>query len=506
MSIFAGYRLQETENGYTLLIYLDPKEEFSQEFNKITNNENFYAILKEFINEKFPNLKITAVKVMIGTTLISSFSIGAVRAEASTASYTNYVVQSGDTLWIISNKYNVSIDSIKQFNNLTSDMLYVGQNLKIPTQEQNEVNIIINDEKQQFSPGPLIIEGATYVPVRQVAAAIGASVWYNSESKTIGINREDIKIAFVIGSTSARVNGELVSTSQSRVINNTTYVPVRLLSETFGMKVSWDGNTKTVYISEVKPSAYTVAAGDSLWIIANRFGTTVNALKELNNLSTDTIYVGQSLLIPPAEEKEYTEPSVTYITHTVKQGDNLWSLSIQYGIPQSELLKVNNMTMDSVLSIGQELTIPVHHITEKPVVSARHGELLDWWTEAQYIFIINKTAKVTDFETGRSFYVKRTIGANHSDTEPLTASDTAVIKDIWGGSFSWVARAVIVEVDGRGIAASMTSMPHSIQYIDDNNFDGHFDIHFLNSTRHRDGEITPEHQAQIKIAAGITTH
>jgi len=99
--------------------------------------------------------------------------------------------------------------------------------------------------------------------------------------------------------------------------------------------------------------------------------------------------------------------------------------------------------------------------------------------------------------------VKRTIGANHADCEPLTANDAAIMKEVWGGSYSWKERAVIVEVDGRKIAASMASMPHDIQYITNNNFDGHFDIHFRNSTRHSDGKISESHQKQVRIAAGI---
>lgn len=46
-------------------------------------------------------------------------------------------------------------------------------------------------------------------------------------------------------------------------------------------------------------------------------------------------------------------------------------------------------------------------------------------------------------------------------------------------------------------------MPHDVSYIKDNNFNGHFDLHFKNSTRHKDGLVSPAHQEQIKIAAGI---
>lgn len=510
-----SYKLQKNiSDDYTLLIYLKPGEEFSDELtgrDEIDDN-SFYDNIKLFINDKFPSIKISAVKILIGTTLITSFTIAPVAAQSQTYStYTNYSVKAGDTLWKIANQYGINVTTLKELNNLTSDKIYVGQILKIPQANQN-IAIYVNGKLTEFNPKPVIIEGVTYVPIRQIGDAIGASVWYNSDSRTVGLNYKGTSVAFIVGSTTARVNGEQVTTPESRVINNTTYVPLRFISQTLGLNVDWNDATKAVYISE-KETAYTVKAGDSLWLIATRYGTTTTAIKQANNLTTDTIHVGQKLTIPaqanqdyqqPAEQNQvYTELTVTYTTHTVVSGDNIWSLSIKYGIPMTELLAVNNLTTSSQLTIGQKLQVPVHHIPVKPVVSSKHGELLDWWTEAQYVFAINDVAKVTDFQTGKSFYVKRTIGANHADSEPLTANDAAIMKEIWGGTYSWTARAVIVEVDGRRIAASMSSMPHDIQYIYNNNFDGHFDIHFFNSTRHSDGQISEDHQTQIKIAAGI---
>ncbi|WP_176717300.1 LysM peptidoglycan-binding domain-containing protein [Vulcanibacillus modesticaldus] len=514
MRQFEHYELEKDGDEYTLVIYLDNfHQEFSKDLDKrteITNN-NLFKDIKNFIKEKFPNLKIKAVKLMIGATLISAIPLGSVLAATDNTS-SSYTVQSGDSLWKIANRFGVSVSELKNYNRLTSDTLYVGQTIRIPTTSSMDVTININGQVKEIVPEPMIIDGTTYIPIRAIANSLGATVWWNESSNTVGINRDDIKIAFVIGSNTARVNGNKITISPAKIMNGTTYVPIRFISETFGYNVNWDAKTRTVNITTPKQTTYTVVSGDTLWKIASRFGTSVLALKQINNLTSDRIHVGQKLTIPTVEntatqnkgtQETYTKPTVTYITHTVSKGDNLWDLSIRYGIPFTELLSVNKLTQNSTLTLGQKLTIPVHHIPVKPVVSEKHGELLDWWTEAQYVFPIGKVAKVTDFQTGRTWYVKRTIGANHADSEPLTAKDAAIIKEVWGGTYNWNKRAIIIEVDGRRIAASMTSMPHDIQYIKDNNYNGHFDIHFLNSTRHKDGKMTESHQKQVRIAAGV---
>ncbi|MGD9677919.1 MAG: stalk domain-containing protein [Vulcanibacillus sp.] len=437
------YQLIKEENIYTLVIHLNHLNEFADEANISEQNTNTKLIedIKLFAIKTFPNIKISFVKIMIGAVVIFTIPLSSVALAE-----TSYTVQSGDSLWKIATNYDITVSKLKSYNNLSSDMIYIGQKLKIPSSDN--INITINGKSVTMIPEAFIIDGVTYVPVRAFSELLGASVWWNSESNTIGIEREDTKIAFIAGSSKARINGVQTSIQPSRYINNTTYVPIRFITDAFGLYVSWDDKTKAINITEQKLT-------------------------------------------------------VTYINHTVKQGDNLWNLSIYYGIPLSELMAVNNLGESSTLFIGQNITVPVHHIPIKSTVSDKYGELLDWWTEAQYVFTINEVAKVTDFQTGKTFYVERTIGANHADCEPLTASDSAIIKEIWGGTYSWSSRAVIIEVDGRKIAASMSSMPHDIQYITNNNFNGHFDIHFLNSTRHIDGLVDESHQVQIKIAAGI---
>lgn len=150
-------------------------------------------------------------------------------------------------------------------------------------------------------------------------------------------------------------------------------------------------------------------------------------------------------------------------------------------------------------------------------------ELLDWWKQARNVFSIGTTAVVQDVRTGKTFKIKRTMGSNHADCEAVSKADADIIRSIWGG-FSWDVRPVIIIVGGRRLAASMSSLPHAgvdsapafsvvdnrsegygrgenLDTIKGNGMNGHFDVHFLNSTRHKDGQIDPRHQAAIKIAA-----
>src|SRR3954471_10645169 len=70
--------------------------------------------------------------------------------------------------------------------------------------------------------------------------------------------------------------------------------------------------------------------------------------------------------------------------------------------------------------------------------------------------ILPKYSKFTvlDVETGKMFHVQRRAGSRHADVQPLTPKDTTIMKDIYGGKWSWKRRAIIVIHDNQWIAAS----------------------------------------------------
>ena len=126
---------------------------------------------------------------------------------------------------------------------------------------------------------------------------------------------------------------------------------------------------------------------------------------------------------------------------------------------------------------------------------------MDWWTSGiSTKFARGSYAVVTDVKTGISFRVYRGGGTNHADVQPATAKDTAAMKQCYGGSWSWNRRAIWVSIGGVKYAASMNGMPHGGGSIQNNNFDGHFCIHFTNSRTHGTNIICPQHQAAIRVA------
>lgn len=131
--------------------------------------------------------------------------------------------------------------------------------------------------------------------------------------------------------------------------------------------------------------------------------------------------------------------------------------------------------------------------------SAGGTERLDWFNGGANKIPKGATFKVKDIKTGKVFTCKRWSGCNHLDAEPLTKSDTATMKSIYG-HWSWKRRAVLVRYNGHVYAASMNGMPHGTATISNNNFDGHFCIHFYKSKTHGSGKVDSMHQSCVATA------
>ena len=206
-----------------------------------------------------------------------------------------YIVKAGDSLYKIANNYATTVNELKALNNLTTNNLQIGQVLKVPT---NTVSI----------------ESNTYT------VKSGDSLW--NIARKYGTTVNELK----------RLNN---LTSDNLSIGQVLRVP--------SSEADSEGGTS------ITNQTYTVKSGDSLWNIANRYGTTVNQLKSLNGLTTNNLAIGQKLLIPTNNQ--------TANTYTVKSGDSLWSIARKYNTTVNELKALNNLTTNS-LSIGQILRLP----------------------------------------------------------------------------------------------------------------------------------------------------
>ncbi|MFZ5650382.1 MAG: hypothetical protein ACOY4I_05975 [Bacillota bacterium] len=131
-----------------------------------------------------------------------------------------------------------------------------------------------------------------------------------------------------------------------------------------------------------------------------------------------------------------------------------------------------------------------------------YGEYLDW-REVGSIFPKYGNATVLDLDTGLVFNIQRRGGTYHADVQPLTAEDTVIMKNIYGGEWSWKRRAVLVTAGGVRIAGSMNGMPHGGGHIHGNDFPGHFCIHFRGSRLHINGREDPAHRIMVLKAAGL---
>lgn len=95
-------------------------------------------------------------------------------------------------------------------------------------------------------------------------------------------------------------------------------------------------------------NSYTIKSGDTLYSIAKKYNTTVSKIKEINNLSSDVLSIGQKIIIPAA---------ISLNTYIVKPGDTLYSIARANNTTVDAIMIANNLS-SNILSIGQELIIP----------------------------------------------------------------------------------------------------------------------------------------------------
>lgn len=418
------------------------------------------------------NLGKSIIVSLLVTALL--FLAAPAASAADNPGYVYYQVQPGDYLWIIGWRFETTVAAIMSQNNLTGTDLRPGQILKIPKSTGLVRNLPTTVEYTVKKGDSLFIIGQKF-----------------------GISSTEIMNANALTGTMLNVGQVLTITLRPQ-------------------------------------TRYTVQNGDTLFLLAQKYAANIEALKLINRLNSDILWVGQVLFVPkpadsgtqppaagsqPADNGTDTKPGQLpsagqwgeippgVVKYRIQSGDNLWILAQRFNTTESAIMAANHLHSQDLVEINQTVFIPQN--SSQPVTipypvgpqKEGFGELLDW-QYASWIYDPGNTAAIKDLDTGKSFRVRRLGGSNHADSEPLTAADSAIMKEIYGGQWSWDRRAVLVYVDGQVIAGSMAGMPHSIEAITDNDFPGHFDLYFLNSTTHYDNSIDPEHQQMVLKAAG----
>ena len=203
-----------------------------------------------------------------------------------------YIVQSGDSLWSISKKFGISVDKLKDINNLNSNLLSIGQKLLVKdTSSSDDVGVYYTVKAGDTLYG--------------IANEYGLSV---DELKTI-----------------------------NNLKNNNLSVGQKLLISGTG-EVIGDGADYDTYI---------VKSEDNLYAIARKYGISVDKLKDINNLSSNLLSIGQKLLVPKVGSK----------TYVVKAGDNLYKIAGENNTTVTDIINLNELPTTN-LSIGQVLYLP----------------------------------------------------------------------------------------------------------------------------------------------------
>ncbi|MEN2666279.1 LysM peptidoglycan-binding domain-containing protein [Listeria aquatica] len=280
-------------------------------------------------------------------------------AAPTMASANSVVVESGDTLWGIANSNDTTVDSLKKLNNLDGDKIFPGQKL------------VISEAKSEQAEKEV---SATWLNVRQ-GPSVDKSILTSIQggTKVTVLTSEDNgwnKISYADGKT-GYVNGKYLGEAKTATPAKTENTEVKASTQT--------EKTETVKeeTTPAKPanlSNYTVKSGDTLWALSVKFGSSVQDLIAWNNLSSSSIYVGQTLAVkaeaaktaPKAEApapsetqtvqkeeakaptQEASQVDVNASSYTVQSGDSLSKIAGLFKTTVSELKALNGLSSDSI--------------------------------------------------------------------------------------------------------------------------------------------------------------
>ena len=291
-----------------------------------------------------------------------------------------YTVKSGDSVWLIANNHGITMAQLRSWNNLKNDLIHPGQKLVVsqtgttntgttakPTAPTNTNTS--NNATNNTTSKPTTSTAKTYT------VKFGDSVWLIANNH--GITMAQLRSWNNLKSDLIHPNQKLIVSQASGTSTGTTTKPVTSTNTNVGTTTKPTTPTNTNNSSNssnattTTAKTYTVKAGDSVWLIANKHGITMDQLRNWNNLKSDLIHPNQTLKVSNASTSSNTvttKPVVNQTTaqtttntsneksHKVVSGDSLWMLSQKYNLSIAQLKTLNSLTSDTIY-VGQTLKV-----------------------------------------------------------------------------------------------------------------------------------------------------
>ncbi|WP_395049507.1 LysM peptidoglycan-binding domain-containing protein [Flavobacterium sp.] len=281
-----------------------------------------------------------------------------------------YTVKRGDNLGEIADKYSVTVADIKKWNRLKSNSVARGKSLKIITNES-----VVQTVKKEQKTDNLPIEIKT--DKQQIAASEAKTSKEDKTKKSIKTDTLSSNVAayYVVqkgDNLSNIAKNHNVSVAEIKEWNHLSNASIQL-----GMSLQVSDNVvnskeELAMAPKLENVEYIVKKGDNLGSISKKFGSSLDDLKQWNNLQDNTIALGRSLIVAKSEleivkaetpesfKKKENLASVSKnkgIDYLVKKGDSLYSISKKYpGVTISDIKKWNDLRAED-LKPGMKLKI-----------------------------------------------------------------------------------------------------------------------------------------------------